>query len=52
MTLLIQKVQKAWESRKIAGILFMDIRKAFDHVFQVQLVQKMSNLGIDDDLIR
>ena len=29
----------------------MDIKKAFDHISWAQLVQKMSDLGIDDDLI-
>ena len=49
--LLIQKVQEAWESRKIAGALFMDVKGAFDHVSRAQLAQRMSDLGIDDDLI-
>ena len=49
--LLIQKVQEVWESRKIAGALFMDVKGAFDHVSRAQLAQRMSNLGIDDDLI-
>lgn len=30
--LLVQKVQKVEESRKIAGALFMDVKWAFDHV--------------------
>ena len=51
MTLLIQKIQAVWQNRKIAGALFMDVKGAFDHVFRVQLAQKMYELGIDDDLI-
>ena len=30
--LLIQKVQEVWQSRKIAGALFMDVKGAFDDV--------------------
>ena len=32
--LLIQKVQEVWQSRKIAGALFMDVKKVFDHIFR------------------
>lgn len=49
--LLIQKVEQVWESRKIAGALFMDVKGAFDHVSHAQLARRMSDLGIDDDLI-
>ena len=49
--LLVQKVQEIWQSRKIAGALFMDVKGAFDHVSRAQLAQRMSDLGIDDDLI-
>lgn len=52
MVLLIQKVQKAWESWKIAVILFMDVKKAFHHIFQAYLAQKISDLGINDNLMR
>ena len=51
MALRIQKAQKAWECRKIAGVLFMDVKGAFDHFSWAQLMQKMSNLSIDNDLI-
>ena len=30
----------------------MDVKGAFDHFSQAQLAQRMSDLGIDDDLIR
>ncbi len=32
--LLIHKVQKVWEGRKIARALFMDVKRAFDHVLR------------------
>ena len=49
--LLIHKVQEIWEGRKIADALFMDVKGAFDHISRAQLAQRMSDLGIDDDLI-
>ena len=30
----------------------MDVKQPFDHISQEQLSQKMSDLGIDNDLIR
>ncbi len=32
VALLIYKIQEVWESQKIAGTLFMDVKGAFDHV--------------------
>ena len=50
--LLIQKVQKASKSQKIAETLFIDIKRVFDHIFWAQLAQKMFDLSIDDNSIR
>lgn len=33
--LLIQKVQKVQQNRKITKVVFMDIKGAFDHIFEV-----------------
>lgn len=49
--LLVEKVEEVWKSQKIAEALFMDVKGAFDHVSRAQLAQRMSALGIDDDLI-
>lgn len=49
--LLIQKVQELQQNRKIAEALFMDVKGAFDHFSQVELTQRMFDLGINDDLI-
>lgn len=49
--LMIHKVHKTREEKQIAGALLMDVKGAFDYVSQVRLIQKMSDLGIDDDLI-
>ena len=32
--------------------LFMDIKDAFDHVSKKKLAEKMTDLGIDKDLVR
>ena len=49
--LMIDKLHKVWEDRQIAGALLMDVKGAFDYVSRAKLVQRMKDLGIDDDLI-
>ena len=49
--LMIDKVHKVWEDRQIAGALLIDVKGAFDYVSRAKLVQRMKDLGIDDDLI-
>ena len=49
--LMIHKVHEIWEDKQIAGALLMDVKGAFDHVSRAKLVQRMADLGIDDDLI-
>ena len=48
---MIHKVHKIWEDKQIASALLMDVKGVFDHVSQAKLVQRMADLGIDDDLI-
>lgn len=49
--LIIHKVHEIWENKQIAGALLLDIKGAFDHVSQAKLVQRMADLGIENDLI-
>lgn len=49
--ILVQQVDNSWENKKIAGALLMDVKGAFDHVSRAELVKKIIELGIDDDLI-
>ena len=36
----------------LAGTLFMNVKKAFDHDSKAQPLRHIINLGIDKDLIR
>ena len=49
---LVHKVQELWEEKKLAVALFIDIKKAFDHVSRIRLVEKMIELGVNGDMIR
>ena len=48
---MIHKVHGIWKDKQIAGALLMDVKGAFDYVSRTKLVQRMRDLGIDDDLI-
>ena len=48
---MIHKVRKTWEDKRIARTLLMDVKGAFDYVSRAKLVQRMNELGIDNDLI-
>ena len=49
---LVHNVQEFWAEKKLAAVLFMDVKEAFDHVSRTKLVERMIELGIDGDLIR
>ena len=49
---LVHTVSESWAEKKLATALFIDIKRAFDHVSKTSLVKKMIKLGIDGDLIR
>lgn len=51
-TILVQQIDNSWKDKKIIRALLIDVKEAFDHVFQAELVKKMLELGIDNDLIR
>ena len=38
--------------KKLAAALFMDVKRAFDHILKNQLIAQMLELAIDRDLIR
>lgn len=50
--ILIEKAQESWKRQEIAGVLLIDIRRAFDYVLQIQLAQRIANLDFDDNFIR
>ena len=52
MAILINRTQKAWGERKVAGALFMDVKSAFNNVNKALLGKQMEELGLEADLIR
>lgn len=51
VALLIYKLQQRWSKKDLAIVLFMDVKKAFNHVSKTQLIAQMLELEIDGDLI-
>lgn len=50
-TFMIYKVHKIWETKEVAGALLIDIKRAFDHIFQTKLAERRADLAIDNILI-
>lgn len=50
-TLYIQKEEKKISQRKIIGALFINVKGVYDYISQMQLVQSISDLKINDNLI-
>jgi len=48
----MNRTERAWAGKKVAGALFMDVKSAFNNVSKVFLGQRMEALGIEPDLIR
>ena len=51
VAMLIHTVQQRQEEKKLAAARFMDVKGAFDHISKEQLITRMIELGIDDDLV-
>jgi len=52
VAILMNRTQKAWNKKKVAGALFMDVKLAFNNVSKIHLGKRMEALGIEADLIR
>lgn len=52
VTRVTQQVQEAWGEEKMAGMLLMDIKEAFNHVSRNELIRKMEAMRADSDLVR
>ena len=52
VAILMNRTQKAWAGRKVAGALFMDVKSAFNNVDKTLLGKRMEKLGVEADLIR
>lgn len=51
IALLVYKIKEFWTEKKLATALFMDIKRAYNHVSKTKLYKKMMKLGIDGNLI-
>ncbi len=49
--IIVDKIYKICEEKKIAASLLMNIEGAFDYVFRVKLAQRMRQLVVDNDSI-
>ena len=49
---LVHIIQEKWLEKMLAGVLFIDVKGAFDHVSKAQLLRQIIDLGIEGDLIR
>ena len=49
--LLIYEVQSRWKKGEKAAVLFIDVKGAFDHVSGKILAERMTDLGLDGDLV-
>ena len=52
VAVLLNQTQQAWEEKKIAGALFMDVKAAFNNVSKAILGKRMEALELEPDLIR
>ena len=52
VAVLINCTQRAWTAKRVAGVLFMDVKSAFNNVSKAHLGRRMEALGIEPDLIR
>ena len=49
---LVHNFQKCWTEKKLIATLFMDVKGTFDHVSRRKLVEKMTKLGIEGDIVQ
>jgi len=52
VAVLINRTQQAWQEKRVAGALFMDVKSAFNNVSKAHLGKRMEALGVEPDLIR
>ena len=52
VAIMMNHTQQAWEQKKIAGALFMDVKSAFNNVDKTFLGKRMEELGLEADLIQ
>lgn len=48
---MIYKVFEIQENKKIPSAILINIKKTFDHISQVKLVERIVDFGIDNNLL-
>ena len=48
----IQNTHESWELQQLVGVLFLDIKGAFDHTNPSRLINRLIEFNLDEDLIR
>jgi len=48
----MNRMQQAWQGKKVAGALLMDVKSAFNNVSRPILSRRLGELGIEPDLVR
>lgn len=51
VALMIYKAPEMWKNQYVVGKLLINIKRAFDYVFQARLAKKIANLEIINNLI-
>ena len=52
VAVLMNRTQQAWKEKKVAGALLMDVKSAFNNVSRPVLSRRLTDLGIEPDLVR
>ena len=50
--MFMNRMQQAWQGKKVAGALLMDVKSAFNNVSRPILSRRLGELGIEPDLVR
>lgn len=48
---VINRVEQAWDHGKVAALLLMDVKGAFDHVSRGYLLRRLKEVGIDGSIV-
>jgi len=52
VAVLMNRAQQAWQGKRVAGALMMDVKSAFNNVSRPVLSRRLVELGIEPDLVR
>jgi len=52
VAVLMNRTQQAWQGKRVAGALMMDVKSAFNNVSKPVLNRRLLELGIEPDLVR